>query len=962
MPLQRKRKVQQRTTVFDQPHHLDNSFNVKTKNSNKLITNGGILTQRADDNLGEEDEIDCLVDEDGVSADDDDLGNETTLLRDSYNKVLSNGLYEHQYLNGNGKKKESYFESTSYKKHYPCFNREDTLIPENSSIDNKDNTLQNNYDPSKAENKTSKNGEPPQIPRVQRILEKGKANLSRSKSELGEQHRKVLSQLTKGKSGITEQNKRFLANITSGMDKGKRFVLPGFSFGNSNHVKTKESPSKEKCQLVNDEEVNRTFPKEQEKLVQCDDVDDNNQNVRTKASGIGSKEMASNNAQKSHNGDSINHDLDLMLTNLGIQISAAEAATTDSASYSQSTQASRSLMTQSVFVTSSNLCSSSVESSSINMISNKLSIAPTNCDRRVLTRCNLSPSCSSDRSLLSRTPNETDQKQLLNTSTTPVRIDNSNSSLAIYEKGETYKKNDNKCNWVRDVVDKPIPSIISNQEPHPTQVLDMNDHLQLERSLENDYGEFDFIDGDSTLTRAPTSSYSSKYNYTDIKPIKNQEKPKNPIGQNNSPVSLIDEVIDEINKEKNDFFNSKENRGSQANVILREGNKLKNDQHKYDLSNKKSRRLSSTSLSSASTSETKCVVDNSKYLNHMGSNTSFQIPLSPTRKTSAFIPSSVTNTPNVSVYADHTLMLRSHHKRRRWLLMKHTNPSKNLYDVSSGGMKNNQSQMIETLPTENPNLRRCASLAQNFYSESSSECSPFLTANCQSNRKNIVNEIREFDNTDQESKKLFLLNDNSSSSHTVFSTNAIDNDNNNSAKNEINRFSWLSTPITAPAKKLSSSSEVSSEHQNFSSTPVQYCSAEKRQKNKEFVTGNNNNNIEKSSVQHRSRRSPWLLRSNLSSYARRRRGSSTSLHTVGLNDDEALSEVLQSSSIHPVLISKNGATNSNITQNSTIHHINKNSADNETKSNFTQQETRSSFNGSDLTSESGHDAMSLNRR
>ena len=40
------------------------------------------------------------------------------------------------------------------------------------------------------------------------------ADLSRSKSELGEQHRKVLSQLTKGKSGITEQNKRFLANIT----------------------------------------------------------------------------------------------------------------------------------------------------------------------------------------------------------------------------------------------------------------------------------------------------------------------------------------------------------------------------------------------------------------------------------------------------------------------------------------------------------------------------------------------------------------------------------------------------------------------------------------------------------------------------------------------------------------------------------------------------------------------------
>jgi hypothetical protein len=948
MPLHRKRKVQQRTTVFDQPHHLDNSFNVRTKNSNKLIANGGILKQRSDDNLGEEDEIDCLVDDDDVRADDDDLGNETTLLRDSYDNILSNGLNEHQYFNGNEKKKESYCETASYKKHYPCFDRRDTLIPENCSIDNKDNTLQNNYDPSNVENKTSNNGEPPQVPRVQRILEKGKANLSRSKSELGEQHRKVLSQLTKGKSGITEQNKRFLANITSGMDKGKRFVLPGFSFGNSNNVKTKESPSKEKCQLLNDEEAHRKFPKAKDNLVQRDEMDDNHRNVRRKASDVSSRELSSNNAQQSHNGDSINHDLDLMLTNLGIQISAAEAATTDSASYSQSTQASHSLMTQSVFVTSSNLCSSSVECSSSNMLSNKLSIAPTNCDRRLLTRSNLSPSCSSDRVLLSRTPNDTDQNQLLNISTTPVRIDNINSGLVIYEKGETYKKNGNKCNWGRDVGDKPISSIISNQDPKSSKLLDINDYLQLERSLENDYGEFDFIDGDSTLTRAPVVSYSSNYNYTDINPVKNQEKPKNPIGHNNTPLSLFDEVIDEINKEKNEFLNSKENKGSQANVILREENKLKNDQHKYDLSNKKSRRLSSTSLSSASTSETSCGVENSKYLKHMGSNASFQIPLSPTRKTSAFIPSSVTNTPNVSVYADHTLMLRSHHKRRRWLLMKHTNPSKNVYDGSSDGMKNNQTQMIETLPTENPNLRRCASLAQNVYSESSSDCSPFLIANCQNNKKNIVNGIREFDNTDQVSKKLFLLNDNSSSSHTVFSTNAIDNDNNNSAKNEINRFSWLSTSITTPAKRLS--------------TPVQYCNAEERQKNKEFVNGNNNNNIEKSIVQHRSRRSPWLLRSNLSSYARRRRGSSTSLHAVGLNNDETLCKVSQSSSIHPVLISKNGATTSNITQNSTLHHRNKNSASKETKSNFIHQEPRSSFNDSDLTSETGHDDLSLNRR
>ena len=100
MRLHRKRKDQQRTTVFDQTHHHDNSYNVKTKNSNKLITNGGIFAQRGDHNLGEEDEIDCLVDEDDISVDDGDLGNETTLLRDSDIKVLSNGLYEHRYFNG----------------------------------------------------------------------------------------------------------------------------------------------------------------------------------------------------------------------------------------------------------------------------------------------------------------------------------------------------------------------------------------------------------------------------------------------------------------------------------------------------------------------------------------------------------------------------------------------------------------------------------------------------------------------------------------------------------------------------------------------------------------------------------------------------------------------------------------------------------------------------------------------
>ena len=51
--------------------------------------------------------------------------------------------------------------------------------------------------------------------RVQKFLEKGKASLSRSKSELGEQHKKMISHLSKGRSEITEQSKKLLANLSN---------------------------------------------------------------------------------------------------------------------------------------------------------------------------------------------------------------------------------------------------------------------------------------------------------------------------------------------------------------------------------------------------------------------------------------------------------------------------------------------------------------------------------------------------------------------------------------------------------------------------------------------------------------------------------------------------------------------------------------------------------------------------
>ena len=55
--------------------------------------------------------------------------------------------------------------------------------------------------------------------RVQRILERGKVNLSRSKSELGEQHKKMISHLNRGKHELSEQNKKLMANLSSKVNR-----------------------------------------------------------------------------------------------------------------------------------------------------------------------------------------------------------------------------------------------------------------------------------------------------------------------------------------------------------------------------------------------------------------------------------------------------------------------------------------------------------------------------------------------------------------------------------------------------------------------------------------------------------------------------------------------------------------------------------------------------------------------
>ena len=486
------------------------------------LTYNGVLTRRAVSNVGDEDDIiDCLVDDSGLTNGGGLLEeDEGTLLRGGYENYKSNG---------------------------------DTMTPNDED-------------------------KKPKASQVQRILEKSKANLSRSKSELGEQHRKVISQINKGRNEITEQNRRLLANITSGMERSKRlFPLNGFGMkGSQNGTKT--------CS-------NNNGSKD-------DDFPNNNPEAARVHKAEAFKAPVPNHQTKE---DKVNSDLDRMLTDLGLQISAAEAATATTSGQNNN------MMTQSVLV-----------------------MGP-------------GPSCDRPRVAVS--------KQALSEGT---------------------------------------------------------DSRQLEKTLENDYGEFDFIDGnDATLTRNETPTRTN----------------------NRLSASFYDEVLKEL-----------DNTSSSS--------RLRQSRHP------------STSSLSATGGLVSPVSSTPPGLR--GSNTSLSQP--------------PPYSPKVSVYADHTLMLR-HHQKRKWLL------KNNKLDLKPEG-----------------SLRRCSSLSQTDTSN-------------------------PFTNSQQPPK--------------------------------TEKKTWLSTTNNQVRFPIH--------------TRLSIGGPNAAQKTDE--TNNNN------------RRSPWLLRGNLSSYARRRRGSSTSLHTVGMDDE-----------------------------------------------------------------------------
>ena len=945
--------LSQLTTNSDQHNHRNNRLAHKT--------NGGILAKLSDDNLGEEDEIDCLVDDNDISVEEDEWESEGTLLRDAYENNRNNRLFEYRYHNGNGTTQKQHLTPVNFRNSDQNTAKEATLVPSSKPLMQiKETDYQNNENSSKRNSAHSKVNEPSNVPRVQRIFEKGKANLSRSKSELGEQHRKVLSQINKGKSGITEQNRRFLANITSGMDKSKRFVLPGFNFSSSTNTKHKQSQN-EDVENSSLEGTQESLVIAQNSIVQTQRPDVNIKKTREMVDSVSQESLNTNSKTSNHIGETVNHDLDQMLTNLGIQISAAEAATSESICYSSSSKVVPSLMTQSVFVTSDNQ-STSTENKT--RYSSKLNVdkPQINHSYRTHNDSNSTFSYTSERSVFSKNFKDEEQKQIL----TNEHFENANNNNTLKAKVKTTDLTDTEKSTNKlDINAHKIAFEKRGKEETVSNKSDIDDYLRLEKSLENDYGEFDFIDGDSTLNRTSVPPSISNINNSSSKFQNDHKFNKTTERGNKSNVSLLDEVVEEIDRDRKNIFSTKENHRIQAKV--REKSSTKGTQNLADSFGKKSRRLSSSSLSSASLCEqtNSYLASDPENINHLGTYSSFKSPLSTTRNNDEFIPSVTSHIPNVSVYADHTLMLRSHHKRRRWLLIKSQTPAKKAYEYNNREIKTDQIHLQNEQSVMNPSLRRCSSLAQNFYSESSSDNSPFVMINELENNKKVVNCIKQLDNKDQGSQKLLLLKD-VSNRHTVFGTDSIDSDNNNSAKNETNATSWLSTPFSNPVKNMNTYSNALSKRDFPAKTHDQFHDTERTNTGNSEIdiqTTSNSSNENKPCFRQRSRRSPWLLRSNLSNYARRRRGSSTSLHTIGLNEDEVTKENVQSSLNAPVLIVQNGASNSNLpTDNDLYEGKSIDSSGLKKQNGFISNNSESSFIESDLPSVTENNAMSLNRR
>ena len=298
---------------------------------------------------------------------------------------------------------------------------------------------------------------------------------------------------------------------------------------------------------------------------------------------------------------------------------------------------------------------------------------------------------------------------------------------------------------------------------------------QLEKALESDYGEFDFIDeGDDSVL----STSSGKQIHQSI-----GGRPPVP------RLSLYEEVIDELeNKRDNNYRQQKYSQKKSAlggavspTVGGHQGLGLGGSPAHIRSSNLS---LHSPSLNGGGV---------------YGSNAS----------------PSKTRLGHVPVYADHTLMLR-HHQKRKWLLQQN-NQANNFQ---------HQGAPHHIFPTGN-SLRRCSSLSQTDGSTNN----PF---------NSLATSATSVNKTGSTNQVSFPI-------HTRLT-------------------------VGGPPKQPTTPSVVANGK----------CQKSPATNNRMKDSNEANNNT------YNTRKSPWLLRGNLSSYARRRRGSSTSLHTT---EDEAGSEM-----------------------------------------------------------------------
>jgi hypothetical protein len=666
-------------------------------------TSNGKLLRRHGDNIGDEDDLICDLEDDEEEEEEDG-----TLLRKN-NRFHQQEHQSSKLVNGH-KRSTAEKQQQNYK---------------GGAADSKDNSAF----------------------KVTKILEKGKASLSRSKSELGEQHRKMISHLSRGKCGITEQNKKLMANLGSGLEKSKKLIPGGFNNGSS-------KKGSHRSQYSDDT------------LRQASHYQDSSEDCVISIPNSHNGHMQGEEEQEIK--EQLPSDLDGLMRNLGIDVM-------------QITK------------------------------------------KRTLDRT----TTNGVRPAVNRVPSSYE----------------SYCQPAQQEDLNTY----NRC------------SIISGQQQAK------NNHFnQLEQDLENDYGEFEFIDEGGTLTRTLKTTGES---------VSNDHR--------RSMFSFSDEVFDELQKNGTLEHQQKQHKQKQEEQPVEINVHPKELYETYGAW--RQRKVSASSSSIQQQGGTTSYV--SQYQHHYNNNNSVSVTSSSSTNTSAKLS---------ALIADQTLLLRHHkrrqqHQQRKWSsssptshkLSTMTNSSQDIIQTDHHQLDDQREEQIQSLlvlqqqlaaatkehlegssTTTNNSLitqvgaplRRCSSLSQTSYlPEYDDTCSDFFFKTDKS--KSTTNQNRQASKSIDQSE---FLTEEPLPPQKITGSGP-----------PLSPSPWLSTPTSSSTSYSNNGRYLY--RGKFQPTP----------NNNPMSNSMNNNQNHQNNT-----KSPWLLRSNLSSFARRRRGSSTSLHTFSDNDDE----------------------------------------------------------------------------